>query len=69
MGFAVREYWERSIAFLRDAKAELKKVTFMDKKTTAKAALAVVVISAFFAVYLGLVDLGFSKLIKHLLRS
>ncbi len=69
MGFSISEYWNRAVNFLREAKVELKRVTFMDKKSTLKAAFAVVVVSVFFAVYLGLVDLGFSKIVGFILRS
>ncbi len=63
----IKFYWDKLISFLKDARSELKKVTFMDRKTTARAALAVIAVSIFFAIYLGVVDLGFSKLIKYLL--
>ena len=65
----IKENWKKLVDFLKEARAELKKVTFMDRKTTARAALAVVVVSLFFALYLGLVDLGFSKIVAHFLSS
>ena len=47
---------EKFKAFLREAKVELKKVTWPDRKVTTASTLVVLVVVLIVAVYLGLVD-------------
>jgi len=47
---------EKLKAFLREAKVELKKVTWPDRKVTTASTLVVLVVVFIVAVYLGLVD-------------
>ena len=49
--------------YLKESKSELKKVTWPTRKETTKLTLIVIGISAFVAVFLGLLDLIFSKLL------
>jgi preprotein translocase subunit SecE len=48
---------EKIRVFFREAKAELQKVTWPDRKTTGASTLVVLVVVVIVAFYLGLVDL------------
>jgi preprotein translocase subunit SecE len=50
------------IKYLREARTELKKVTWPTKKETTKHTLIVIGISIFTAVFLGILDFMFSEL-------
>lgn len=54
--------------FLRDAKAEVRKITWPARKQTIQATIAVVVFVAFSSVFLGLTDLLIGKILDLLLR-
>ncbi len=49
--------------YLREVRAEFDKITWPNKKETISMTIAVLAISVFFAVYLGLVDMSLSKLV------
>jgi preprotein translocase subunit SecE len=53
--------------FLREVRAELSKVTWTDKKQVMSGTIAVIVLSSFIAVFLGVIDLGLSALIRLVL--
>ena len=55
------------IQFLKEAKTELKKVSWPSRKETVASTVVVLVLVMLAAIYLGLVDLGLSKAIKALL--
>ena len=55
------------IAYLRDVKAELSKVEWPKREEVVKLTLVVLIISATFALYLGGLDLAFTKLIETIL--
>jgi len=60
----IRGYWQIILQFLREVRVELKKVTWPSRKETI-ASTSVVLITVFIvALYLGLVDLGLSRLIR-----
>jgi len=50
--------------FIRQVKAELKKVTWPSRKDTYSSTLVVIVLVIFSAVYLGVVDLVLAKLAR-----
>lgn len=58
---------KRFLAYVEDAKAELRKVTWPTIKETRRATYVVLGFVAFMSVVLGLIDLGFSKLIQLIL--
>jgi len=60
-------YIEQLITFLKEVKAEFKKITWATKKETIATTIVVLAITFFFAAYLGLVDIIFSKIISLLL--
>ncbi len=53
--------------FFEQSKVELKKVTWPTKKETTNTCIAVLVFSIIMALYLGLVDVAFSRMIEMIL--
>ena len=53
--------------FLNESKAELKKVTWPTRKQAFASTAVVLVVVAIISVYLSLVDLGLTKIIKLIL--
>ena len=58
---------ERFRDYLTESKAEIRKVTWPTKQETKVTSLAVVVLVIVMAIFLGLVDLGFTKLVAFIL--
>ena len=58
-------WYKRFIVFLRDVKAEIKKVTWPSKNEVYSTTIVVLIATAFFGVYLYLLDLLFSWLISQ----
>jgi len=59
---------EKSIQFLREVRAELKKVTWPSRKQTMGSTLVVIVLVFIIASFLGAVDMGLSSLIRLVLQ-
>ena len=53
--------------YLEESKAEIKKVVWPTRKETVATCIAVLALVAVMAVYLGLVDLGLTHLVKYIL--
>ncbi len=68
MEFQIKEKIEGAKQFLREVKTELKKVTWPSRKDTLSGTLVVLVAVFIIAVFLGIVDSGWSNLIKALLK-
>ncbi len=64
----VRDAVPRSVTFLQEVWAELKKVHWPSRKETYAATMVVLVIVGIVALYLGVVDYALSQIIKSLLR-
>jgi preprotein translocase subunit SecE len=58
---------QKSTQFLREVKIELKKVTWPTRKQTMGSTVVVVILVVIIALFLGLVDLGLSGLIRVVL--
>ena len=56
------------IQFLKEAKMELKKVSWPTRKETVASTVVVLAFIMMAAIYLGMIDLGLSKAIKALFR-
>ena len=56
-----------SIQFLRDARAELKKVKWPTKKELMAATVMVIILVLIVAIYLGAIDFGLIKLLENFL--
>ena len=59
---------DKSIQFLREVKVELKKVTWPSRKQTMGSTVVVLVIVTIISMFLGLVDMGLSGLIRSVLQ-
>jgi len=58
-------WYKRFIVFLRDVKAEIKKVTWPSKNEVYSTTIVVIIATIFFGVYLYLLDIIFSWLISQ----
>jgi preprotein translocase subunit SecE len=59
----------RAIQFLREVKIELKKVTWPTRKQTMGSTLVVIVLVMIISLFLGLVDLGLSAVVRAVFRA
>jgi preprotein translocase subunit SecE len=63
----LKKYVSAGVNFVKEAWIELSKVHFSSPKETVQATLAVVVLTFLMALWLGLVDLGATRLVRQLL--
>jgi preprotein translocase subunit SecE len=63
----IKSYLEQGISFVQEAWTELSKVHFPSPKETAQATAVVLVLTIVMAVWLGLVDLGATRVVRELL--
>ncbi len=59
----------RSVQFLREVKIELKKVTWPTRKQSMGSTLVVIVLVMIISLFLGLVDLGLSTVVRAVFRA
>jgi preprotein translocase subunit SecE len=60
----IKEFWEKAKQFFREVRVELKKVTWPSRKETIASTSVVLITVILVAFFLGVVDLGLSRLIK-----
>ncbi len=58
----------RAVQFLREVKIELKKVTWPSRKQTMGSTLVVIVLTIIISLFLGIVDMGLSTVIRAVFR-
>ncbi len=63
---AVRTYWANTRQFLVEAGQELRKVTWPNRRETLGTTAVVLLLVIILSIFLGLVDLGLSRLVRHL---
>ena len=63
----VKEVVQKIIQFIKEAKIELKKVTWPTPKQTLASTAVVIIIVFIVSIYLGLVDFVLAKLVKYIL--
>ena len=63
----VKEVVQKIIQFIKEAKVELKKVTWPTPKQTLASTAVVIIIVFIVAIYLGIVDFVLAKLAKFVL--
>ena len=63
----VKEVVQKIIQFIKEAKVELKKVTWPTPKQTLASTAVVIIIVFIVAIYLGIVDFALAKLVKYIL--
>jgi preprotein translocase subunit SecE len=66
-GTHTKNYLAKSVQFLREVKAELKKVTWPSRKQTIGSTLVVIVVVMIISFFLGIVDIGLSSLVRMVL--
>ncbi|HDI60527.1 MAG TPA: preprotein translocase subunit SecE [Desulfobacteraceae bacterium] len=65
----VRQWIDRGVQFLREVKVELKKVTWPSRKQTVGSTVVVIVLVLVISLFLGVVDVGLSSLIRVVLQQ
>lgn len=60
----IKELWQRIDQFFREVRVEMKKVTWPSRKETLASTSVVLITVILMAFFLGIVDLGLSRLIK-----
>jgi preprotein translocase subunit SecE len=58
---------EKIIRFLKEAKSELKKVTWPTRKQTLASTSVVIIVVVIVSIFLGIVDFGLAKVIRLVL--
>lgn len=64
---AIKESILELSQYLKDSKGEMKKVTWPTRKATVGLTWVVLIVVLVISLYLGVVDLGLSKLVKMIL--
>jgi preprotein translocase subunit SecE len=59
--------FEKVVQFLKEVQIELKKVVWPTRKDTIASTTVVLILVIIIAIYLGLVDLGLSRIIRAIL--
>ena len=60
----VTGWWNRSRTFLVEVRNELKRVTWPSQKEVYATTIMVIIVSAFFGIFLWLVDLGLTQAVN-----
>ncbi|MBW1918271.1 MAG: preprotein translocase subunit SecE [Deltaproteobacteria bacterium] len=63
----ILQYWRQTKQFFNEAVIELKKVTWPGRKETLGATAVVIILVVFISVFLGIVDLGLSRLVSYII--
>jgi preprotein translocase subunit SecE len=63
----LKSYLEQGISFVQEAWTELSKVHFPSLKETVQATAVILVLITVIAVWLGLIDLGATRVVRQLL--
>ena len=61
-------FWPKTVQFLREARIELKKVTWPSRKEAMASTVVVIVLVIIVSAFLGVVDVGLSSLIRLVLH-
>ena len=64
----IKSYIDTSVQFLREVKVELKKVTWPPRKQTMGSTVVVIILVMIISLFLGVVDIGLSSLIRVVLH-
>jgi preprotein translocase subunit SecE len=63
----VRQIFQKIVQFLKEAKVELKKVTWPTRKQTLASTSVVIIVVIIVSAFLGIVDFGLAKVIRLVL--
>ena len=64
----INKIFQKLVNFMKEARAELKKVTWPNRKELISSTIVVMVMVVLVAVYLGLIDLLFSRVVTIILQ-
>ena len=64
----LKSYLDKGLQFLREVKVELKKVTWPTRKQTLGSTVVVLILVMIISLFLGVVDIGLSSLIRVVFR-
>ena len=64
----LKGYIDKGLQFLREVKVELKKVVWPSRKQTIGSTVVVLILTMIISVFLGMVDIGLSSLIRVVLK-
>ena len=64
---SLRSYLDKGVSFVQESWTELSKVHFPSPRETMQATLVVVVLALVMALWLGLVDMGATRIVRTLL--
>jgi preprotein translocase subunit SecE len=64
----IKAFVDRGLQFLREVKTELKKVTWPTRKQTIGSTLVVIILVMIISIFLGVVDIGLSNLVRVVLQ-
>ena len=60
----IKDYWQQTKQFFREVRVEMKKVTWPSRKETIASTSVVLITVILVAFFLGIVDLGLSRLVR-----
>lgn len=63
-----KNFFDKALQFLREVRIELKKVTWPSRKQTVGSTAVVIVLVMIISLFLGLVDMGLSSLVRVVLQ-
>jgi preprotein translocase subunit SecE len=64
----IKKYIDQAVQFLREVRVELKKVTWPSRKQTMGSTVVVIILVTLIALFLGVVDMGLSSLVRVVLQ-
>jgi preprotein translocase subunit SecE len=64
----LKGYIDKGLQFLREVKVELKKVVWPTRKQTIGSTIVVLILTMIIALFLGLIDMGLSSIIRIVLK-
>ena len=64
---SLKSYLDQAVSFVREAYAELAKVHYPSPKETMQATIVVVALAFVMALWLGLVDVGATRVVRFLI--
>ncbi len=64
----IRQLFQKMIQFIKEARTELRKVTWPNRKQLIGSTVVVMITVLFVAIYLGLIDLLFSNIVAVILK-
>ena len=64
----IKQIFQKLVNFIKEARAELKKVTWPNRKELISSTVVVLITVVLVAIYLGLIDLLFSQVVTIILQ-